>query len=199
MFLPVLQVCMLAEPINGATYNAGRVQSSGGGVGAGRGRGRGGGGGPQTLQLPPKILACYKHWSDNNLGFNTFQMWMLGVKVCITWGIHVQVVHPRPHPPWLYFSPKIYFLDRTLAGNSSTSCLTSTDLFHDPINFFTTNPLRTSWHKITTAACTHTSVELKSLFRCTTSVILAVHTMENLWVSVSYHHVNYLLKFLKKH
>ena len=30
---------------------------------------------------PPKILACYKHWSDNTLGFNTFQMSMLGVRV----------------------------------------------------------------------------------------------------------------------
>ena len=57
---------------------------------------------------------------------------MLGVRVCITWSIHVHVVHLtemllhiitkygafRPHPLLIILPPlpQIYFLDRTLDG-----------------------------------------------------------------------------------
>ena len=38
-----------------------------------------------TSASPPKILACYKYLNNNNLGFNTVQVLMLGVKVHITY------------------------------------------------------------------------------------------------------------------
>ena len=70
-------LCPIPPPVP-----APRVPSSGGG--------RGGSFPPKHSSFPPKhssfpakILAYYNHWSDNNLGFNTFQISMLGLRLSL--------------------------------------------------------------------------------------------------------------------